>query len=112
MIKKTLSLLSICQKAGRLSSGEFACEKSLQKGLSYLIIIAEDAADNTKKKFTNKCYFYNVPVAIFQPKDELSRTIGKVNRSVLSINDFGFANKIKEYLQNNILNLDNNGENN
>lgn len=113
MIKKTLSMLSICQKAGKLSAGEFACEKALQKNLSCLIIIAEDASDNTKKKkFTNKSYFYNVPVAIFQPKDELSRVIGKVNRTVISINDSGFANKIKEYIQNNILNLNNCGKNN
>lgn len=105
MLKRALSLLSISQKAGKVSSGELSCEQALQKEQSYLIILAEDASVNTKKKFTNKAYFYNVPVAIFSHKEELSRTIGKVNRSVISINDFGLANKIKEYIKESILDL-------
>lgn len=112
MNKRALSMLSICQKANRLSSGEFACEKALQAGQSCLVIIAEDASDNTKKKFSNKSYFYNVPVAIFESKTELSRSIGKVNRSVISINDFGIAEKIKDYIKDNIVNLENVGNNN
>lgn len=100
MNKKIISMLSICQKAGKIVSGEFAVEKSLQDGSSYLVIIANDASNNTKKKFENKSFFYKVDCLKFSDKQELSASIGKLNRSVFSIIDEGFANKIKNDIKN------------
>lgn len=95
MNKKIMSMFSLCQKAGKIVSGEFAVEKALQEGSAIILIIASDASNNTKKKFENKAFFYKVETIIFSTKEEISQAVGKLNRSVFAIIDEGFANKIK-----------------
>ena len=46
-------------KAGRIMSGEFATDKSVKEGSAFLVLVSEDASDNTKKKFSNTCEFLN-----------------------------------------------------
>lgn len=94
MNKNALFMLSLCQKAGKLSSGEFSCEKAIQSGNAKLIILAEDASDNTKKKFINKSEFYKIPIIIFGLKNDIGHSIGKESRVVVAVNDENFALKI------------------
>ncbi len=41
-------------------SGEFAVEKALQDGSALYVIIANNASENTKKKFENKSFYYKI----------------------------------------------------
>ena len=41
MINKTLSLLGLAQKAGRVASGEFSTEKAVKEGRAFLVIVSE-----------------------------------------------------------------------
>jgi len=50
---KALSLVSLATKAGKTASGEFCTEKEVKTGMAELVIVAEDASANTKKKFKN-----------------------------------------------------------
>ena len=50
MNDKVISLLGLAERAGKIASGEFAAEKAVKTGKARLIIVAEDASDNTKKK--------------------------------------------------------------
>lgn len=59
---KVLSLIGLASKAGRIASGEFSTEKSVKTGKAFLVFVAGDASENTKKKFRNMCDFYEVPV--------------------------------------------------
>ena len=59
--KKVYSMLGLAMKAGRVVSGEFATDKSVKSGNAWLVIVSEDASDNTKKMFSNMCEFYEVP---------------------------------------------------
>ena len=52
MNRQTLSLLSLCQRAGKMKTGEDTVEKAIQKKEAKLVIIPEDASDNTKKMQT------------------------------------------------------------
>lgn len=88
--RKTQSLLSLCQRAGKMTTGETA-EGLIAKGEAYFVIIAGDASDNTKKKYKNKCENYDIPYLVVSDKAELSSCIGKYNRSVFAITDKGFA---------------------
>lgn len=94
MNRKIQSMLSLCQRAGKLSTGEDTVEINIKKGLVFLVIIAGDASDNTKDKFESKCKYYHIPCYIFSSKEELSHTIGKFNRSVFGITDKNFSDKI------------------
>lgn len=102
MNRKLLSMLSICQKAGKIASGDFAVEKALQERNALYVIIANDASENTKKKFENKAFYYKVESVIYGKKEQLSHCIGKFNRAVFAILDEGFCKKIKQYIENDI----------
>ena len=102
MNKKLLSMLSICQKAGKIVSGEFAVEKALQDGSALYVIIANNASENTKKKFENKSFYYKIEYIIYGEKEVLSNSIGKYNMTVFAILDEGFYKKIREYIENDI----------
>ena len=102
MNRKLLSMLSICQKAGKIASGDFAVEKALQERNALYVIIANDASENTKKKFENKAFYYKVESVIYGEKEQLSHCIGKFDRAVFAILDEGFCKKIKQYIENDI----------
>jgi len=94
MDRKMSSLLSLSAKAGFLRTGEESAEKLLQNDEAKLVIVASDASDNTKKKFVNKCFFYQKPVRVFGERDEMSKCVGKSNRTVYVVTENGFASRL------------------
>ena len=92
--KKILSLFGLAARAGRLASGEFQTETAVKSGTACLVVVAEDASDNTKKLFQDKCSFYKVPVIVLGSKEELGKAIGKEYRASLAILDAGFAEAV------------------
>ena len=66
--KKILNLLGLATKAGKIASGEFAAEKAVKSGKAHLVIVSEEASDNTRKMFQNMCTYYKVPIYFFFPK--------------------------------------------
>lgn len=96
---KVLSYIGLATKAGKLVSGEFMTEKAVKEGTAALVIVAEDASDNTKKMFTNMCSFYHVPIVVMQEKETLGHSMGKQFRASLAITDQGFADAIVKQLE-------------
>lgn len=91
---KVLQMLGLAQKAGRLVSGEFMTENAVKSYEAYLVIIATDVSENTRKKFRNMCEFYKVPICEYAVKDELGHSLGKEFRASLAVTDEGFAQAI------------------
>ena len=91
---KVLSMLGLAAKAGKVASGEFSTEKEVKSGNACLVIVAEDASDNTKKMFTNMCTYYKVPICYFGGKDELGHAMGKEMRASLAVVEEGLAKAI------------------
>ena len=96
---KVLSMLGLAAKAGAVASGEFSTEKSVKEGKAFLVIVAEDASDNTKKHFRDMTTFYEVPMYVFGTKEELGRCIGKEFRASLAITDENLANAVENKLK-------------
>ena len=96
MTKGDISLLGLCARAGKATSGEFSVESSIKRGKARLVLIASDASDNTKKKFGNMCRYRSVPFGIVSDREALGRSIGKADRTVVSIEDEGFAKSIAQ----------------
>lgn len=99
ILNKTLSLIGLATKAGKTVSGEFCTEKEVKSGKAKLVIVAEDASENTKKKFRNMCDYYQVPVFFYEDKDTLGHAMGKEFRASLAVTDEGFAKGIKRQLE-------------
>ena len=96
---KVLSLVGLATKAGKTVSGEFMTEKEVKSGRAALVIVADDASDNTKKKFRDICEFYKVPIYFYRDKDTLGHAMGKEFRASLAILDEGFAKGIRKHLE-------------
>lgn len=89
--KKVQSMIGMAYNAGRVISGEDPVKFALKKNNIKLLIITEDASDNTKKRFINSAVYYHVPYFIYMTKEELSTSLGQKIRSIAGITDKGFA---------------------
>lgn len=89
-----LRTMGLAQRAGRLVSGEFMTENAVKSHKAYLVMIAEDVSDNTRKKFRNMCEFHRVPLREYATKEELGHSLGKEFRASLAVTDEGFAQAI------------------
>ena len=105
MTDKIYGLLGLCQRAGKCKSGEFAVEKSIKSGKSFLVIIPEDASDNTKKKFKNMTTYRSVPYQELGTKETLGHQLGRSERSSISIEDQGFAQAMIKYIEGGNVNV-------
>lgn len=96
---RVLSTLGLAMKAGKVVSGEFGVTDAVRSGQAYLLIVAEDASDNTKKKMSNMAKWYSVPVYFYADRHRLGHSIGKEYRSAAAVLDQGFADTICKHLQ-------------
>ena len=92
-------MLGIAAKSGNVVSGEFSTEKAIKTGQAFLVIVSEEASNNTNKMFTNMTDFYEVPMYVFGTKEELGRCIGKEFRASLAITDENLANAVENKLK-------------
>jgi len=97
---KILSLIGLAMKAGKVVSGEFSTEKAVKSGQACLVIISEEASDNTRKKFQNMCTYYEVPIYFYGTKIDLGIAIGKEFRASLAVTDQGLSTAIEKQLSN------------
>jgi len=98
MQQKYLNLIGLAYKAQKISLGEDTIVKDIQSKRAKLILIARDSSNNTKKKLTDKCHSYHIPYEIIGSIDELSHAIGKENRVAVAILDEGFANRLRQLI--------------
>ena len=91
---KVLSLMGLARKAGKLKSGEYCVENEIKKGKAILVIVAKDASENTKKKYSDMCAYRQVPICFYSDKDNIGRCLGYDERAAAVITDEGFASGI------------------
>jgi ribosomal protein L7Ae-like RNA K-turn-binding protein len=92
------SFLGLCQRAGKVVSGELAVNIDLKKGKIKLLVIAEDTSDNTKNEYLKKAIKNKIPVILIGNKDILGAAIGKSYRALIGVKDMKMAiNLIKIY---------------
>ncbi len=92
--RKILNLIGLATKAGRAVSGEFSTEKAVKGKRARLVIVSEEASDNTRERFSNMCTYYRVPICFYGRKDELGHAMGKEERASLAILDDGLADAL------------------
>lgn len=91
---KALRLLGLATRAGKIAFGTESVIDTINKKKAKLVIVAEDAAERTKKNIINKSQENNIPVRVYEKIDNLSRNIGKENKAVIAIKDGNFSNEI------------------
>ena len=95
---KVYGLLGITTKAGKLCFGTESCLDMINKKKIKLLIVAEDSAERTIDNFKEKCKQNDIDFYIYGKKEELSRAIGKPNKTVVGIKDKNLAGAIIKIL--------------
>ncbi len=96
---RVLSLLGLAARGRNLVSGEFSTEKAVKEGKAQLVIVSTDASDNTKKLFTDKCNYRDIPIYYYSEKEKLGKAIGKSMRTSIAVTDPGMAANIAKHLE-------------
>lgn len=92
-------MLGIAYRARKLSLGEDIILRDVRSGKAKLVLLANDIGPQTKKKLTDKCKYYEVPLIIVEEdREALSNAIGKSQRVAVAILDAGFAEKIQSLI--------------
>lgn len=82
-------------------AGEFSVEKAVKDQKAKLVIVSQEASENTKKLFTNKCAYYKIPVFVYGAREELGNATGNKDRVSIAILDSGFSKSIISMLTDN-----------
>ena len=96
---KVISLLGFAQKAGKVTSGEEGVSGAVKSHKAKLVLLAADAAENTKKNYLRQCARHHITCEELLTKEELGSGIGKIQRAVLAVTDESFAKAILELLE-------------
>lgn len=89
-------LLGLARRAGKISFGTESSEDTIKRGKAKLVLVAEDSSDRTKKNFEQLCKMKNVPIYITGTIEELSQSIGQVNKAVVVVKDENFAKELRK----------------
>ena len=81
-------------RAGKVVMGDSAVLDAIRNGEAKLVLLATDASDNAKKKYTDKSSFYHIPLMECGTRYEIGAGIVKEERVVVAIVDAGFAELI------------------
>ena len=97
-MNKIFSLVGLATRAGNTAAGEFTVLRAVRDNKASLVIVSEDASENTKKLFSDKCTYYDIPFYIYGGREELGSATGNKDRVSIAILDSGFSKKIVNML--------------
>ena len=95
------SFIGLARKAGAISPGESLSAQAVKCGKAYLVLITQDASENTRKKIETALYGTDIPALQFGNKADLGKILGRTFFSVIAITDKSFAGRIKEMIEEN-----------
>lgn len=87
MINKTLGLLGISAKAGKIIAGSEIVIENIKKKKVNLVILATDCSEKTKKNIKLYCNENSIKVIEYGTIEENSKAIGKQNKAIIGIID-------------------------
>ena len=81
-------------KAGKIAGGETQVLESIRDGTAMCVVIAGDASDGSRKMYSDKCKYYEVPFMVYADRESLGRAVGKDLRSAHAVKDEGLCRAI------------------
>ena len=97
--QRITNLLSMAQRANRIVSGAFVVEQAMKKKQAVFVLLAGDAAEESKKNFKNLADKYAIPYAEALDRERLGACLGKEFRAVAALTDEGFAKKLRQLME-------------
>ena len=95
MSNAILSLIGLSKKAGRLEVGEEPVGAAARARHAKLLLVASDAAANTRRRCSHFAEAGAVPWADLPfTKEELGGTVGRSSCALVAVTDIGFASSL------------------
>lgn len=89
-------MLSVATKAGAVKSGDFAVKEAISKGWAKLVILAEDASEQTLGSYKKLVKNDYPTIIIYGDKISLGNAVGKEFRAAVAVCDEGLAKAVRE----------------
>lgn len=96
-MNRAMGLLGLCARAGKVQSGEQACELAVSRRQVFLILLDREVSLNTQKAFQSVCAHNSIPIRLTDV-NALGEAIGKPGRKIAAITDAGLAQKLADML--------------
>lgn len=90
------SFLGLVQKSGNMVSGYNNCVSEIKADKCELVLIAEDASENTKDRFKSLCISKKIPYIIYGSMEKYGQCIGKSCKSILGIKNENMSKVVKD----------------
>lgn len=99
MNKQAANMLGLCQRAGKLLSGDCAVKDGIKNKKVVLVLLATDASERTKKEYLHIAKANNTNIVQYGTKADLGRSVGKSLRAAVAITDSNFAKEIIQIIE-------------
>ena len=100
-MNKCLNMLGLCARARKIAIGAQAAGIAIKKGSACLVVIDEDASEETKKEFREASCAKKIPFIILKGS-MLGDAVGKPGRRVAAVTDQSFAERIRQLSEMNV----------
>ncbi len=90
--------LGLCARARQTTLGQDACVQAVRGETAALLLMDEDSAPTTRKRFTDSCASHNVPLYEV-PAGMIAQALGKDGRMTVAIKQGKMAQKLFELLR-------------
>ena len=94
--RKLLGYMGFAARARKIVNGYNTCVFTMEKGKVRLLIIAEDLAENSKKKMIAAAGRLKVEYRVFGDSEEMSHMTGTAGKGIFGITDENFAKVISK----------------
>lgn len=97
---KSLSMLGIARRAGKLSMGHDMAKQALQKQKASLLLFTADASPRLENEFKNLIQKHNIKITVLKiayTMDEIHFGVG-YRAGVITVNDENLSKRINELL--------------
>ena len=96
-MSKALNYLGLARRAGRLEIGEDGTLASIKNGRAKGVFLAEDAAENSRRRTVRLAEDHHIPSRILPvTKEALGRALGRDKVALVAVCDEGLAKAAME----------------
>jgi ribosomal protein L7Ae-like RNA K-turn-binding protein len=95
---RALRMLGLATRAGKTVTGAQGCGTAVVRGKAWLVLVAADAADDTRERMIRLCAREDIPCRITGNGELLGQYTGKDCRMVVGVTDPDLADRIRDLL--------------
>ena len=98
MLHQLKGFLGLCGRAGQVTMGQDACVAAVRSETAVLVLMDEQSAPTTRKRFSDSCASHHVPLYSV-PAGLISQALGKDSRMTVTVKRGRMAQKLFELLR-------------